>query len=249
MTYYRSFLMSECSSSDDPSEEENHDMETRCSCGKNRRHTDVPEACVSNRCPCYKLERPCSRKCRCYNCKNKNDSKPNGINNKITNKGCKCGLAKKNKASDASNKSCRDGVRKSRCPCVASATGCSELCRCVNCGNIFQARVATESTSNPRKRQRQLVSPYKRKTGRSFMSAENVQVESGPWRNLEMLCLMVCREVLFGHGVCVNARNLQMLFNFVAQSDSVKDMSLLIDYKSIAQVAAKIAHLEANHTL
>lgn len=39
---------------------------------------------------------------------------------------------------------------------------------------------------------------------------------------------------------------LQMLYNFVAQSDSVKDMSLLIDYKSIAQVAAKIAHLEAN---
>ena len=105
---------SECSSSDDPSEEENHDMETRCSCGKNRRHTDVPEACVSNRCPCFKLERPCSRKCRCYNCKNKNDSKPNGINNKITNKGCRCGLAKKNKASDASNKSCRDGVRKSK---------------------------------------------------------------------------------------------------------------------------------------
>ena len=78
------------------------------------------------------------------------------------------------------------------------------------------------------------------------MSAENVPVESGPWRNQEMLCLMVCREVLFGHGVYVNARNLQMLFNFVAQSDSVTDMSLLIDYKSTAQVAAKITHLEAN---
>lgn len=44
----------------------------------------------------------------------------------------------------------------------------------------------------------------------------------------------------------VNAKNLQMLYNFVAQSDSVKDMSLLMGYKSTAQVAAKIAHLEAN---
>ena len=57
------------------------------------------------------------------------------------------------------------------------------------------------------------------------------------------------REVLFRHGVYVNTRNLQILFNFVAQSDSVKDMSLLIDYKSTAQVAAKIAHLEANSML
>ena len=57
---------------------------------------------------------------------------------------------------------------------------------------------------------------------------------------------MVFWEELFGHGIYVNATNLQMMFNFVAQSDSVKDMSLLIDYKATAQVAAKIAHLEAN---
>ena len=209
----------------------------------------MPEACVSNRCPCYKLERSCSRKCRCYNCKNKNDSKPNGIKKNKKSKGHRCGIAKKCKGSDASNKSCQDSVRKSGCQWVASGTGCSELCRCVNCGNIFQARIAIESTSNPRKRRRQLVSPYKRKTGSTFMSAENVPVKSGPWRSLEMLCLMVCREVLFRHGVCVNTRNLQILFIFVAQSDSVKDMPLLIDYKSTAQVAAKIAHLEANSML
>ena len=88
--------------------------------------------------------------------------------------------------------------------------------------------MATESASNPRKRRRQLVSPYKRKTGKTFMSAENVPVESGPWRNLEMLCLMVCREVLFGHGVYVKARNLQMLFNFVAQSDTVLKICLYL---------------------
>ena len=61
----------------------------------------------------------------------------NGIKKNIKSKGCRCGIAKKCKGSDASNKSCRDGVRKSRCPCVASGTGCSELCRCVNCGNIY----------------------------------------------------------------------------------------------------------------
>ena len=119
--------MSECSSSDDLSKDENHAMETRCSRGKNRRHTDVPEACVSNKCPCYKLERPCSRKCRCYNCQNKNDSKPNGIKKNIKLKGCRCGLAKKCKGSDASNKPCWDDVRKSKCPCVASGPNWSEL--------------------------------------------------------------------------------------------------------------------------
>lgn len=160
MTNCRSFLISECSSSDDPREEGIRDMETQCSCGKNRRNTDVPEACVSNRCLCYKLERRCSRKCRCYNCMNKDNSKPNAINNKKDNKGCRCGLAKRNKASDASKKSCRDGLRKSKCPCVASGTGFSELCRCVNSGNIFRARVATESTSTSRKRKTELVSPY-----------------------------------------------------------------------------------------
>ena len=79
----------------------------------------------------------------CYNCQKKNDSKPNGNKKNIKNEGYRC--AKKCEGSYASNKSCRDGVRKSMCPCVASGTGCLELCRSVNCGNIFQARIATES--------------------------------------------------------------------------------------------------------
>ena len=94
--------------------------------------------------------------------------------------------------------------------------------------------------------------PHQRKAtqgneaGKCFMLSENVPVESGPWRNLETLCLMVCREVLLGHEVSVNARNLQMLYDFIARSDVVKDMSLLIGYKSTAQVAAKILHLEGS---
>ena len=78
------------------------------------------------------------------------------------------------------------------------------------------------------------------------MLTENVPVESGPWRNLETLCLMVCREVLLGHEVSVNARKLQLPYSFIARSDIVKDMSSLIGYKSTVQVAVKILHLKGN---
>ena len=70
---------------------------------------------------------------------------PNQMETRRTSKIKDADVAKKCEGSDASNKSCRDGVRKSMCPCVASGTGCSELCRSVNCDNIFQARIATES--------------------------------------------------------------------------------------------------------
>ena len=60
-------------------------------------------------------------------------------------------------------------------------------------------------------------------------------MESGPWRNIETLCLMVCRDVLLSQGLSINSKNLHDLYDFVA----VMDMSLNI----LRQIAAKIAHL------
>ena len=61
------------------------------------------------------------------------------------------------------------------------------------------------------------------------------RLESGPWRNIETLCLMVCRDVLLSQGLSINSKNLHDLYDFVA----VMDMSLNI----LRQIAAKIAHL------
>ena len=65
----------------------------------------------------------------------------------------------------------------------------------------------------------------------------------GPWRLLETLCLVVCKEILLIRELPRNSSNFSTLYNFVAESDKVKEMSLTIERKSTAQVAAKIAHL------
>ena len=77
------------------------------------------------------------------------------------------------------------------------------------------------------------------------MLTENVPVKSEPWRNLETLCLMVCRDML-GHEVSVNARNLQML-HIILLPNLILLRICLYRYKSTApQVAAKILHIECN---
>ena len=101
------------------------------------------------------------------------------------NKGCRCGQGNKSKDDDLMQESCRDGSRKSRCPCVARGIGCTNLCRCINCANIMQARVAQVTPMKQRKRKRELVSPYKRKKGKEFMEDQKASIGSGTWRNLE----------------------------------------------------------------
>ena len=48
------------------------------------------------------------------------------------------------------------------------------------------------------------VSPYKKKKGSLFMTGQNPEVDYGPWRNIEMLCLMVCRDMLLSQGISIN---------------------------------------------
>ena len=64
---------------------------------------------------------------------------------------------------------------------------------------------------------------------------QDAEVDCGPWRNIETLCLTVCRDVLLSQGLSINSKNLHDLYDFVA----VMDMSLNI----LRQIAAKIAHL------
>ena len=79
------------------------------------------------------------------------------------------------------------------------------------------------------------------------MERQKAPVTSGPWRLLETLCLVVCKEILFIRELPRNSSNFLTLYNFVAESDKVKEMSLTIGRKSTAQVAAKIAHLSEHN--
>ena len=55
----------------------------------------------------------------------------------------------------------------------------------------------------------------------------------------------MCRQVLLSHDIPGNPANLKLLYDFVAQSDSVEAMSLLISMiKSAEQIVAKLAHLK-----
>ena len=79
------------------------------------------------------------------------------------------------------------------------------------------------------------------------MESEKAPVDLGPWRVLETLCLIVCRDVLVINTIATNSTNLKVLYNYVAQSESVKAMSLAMAAKSTAQVAAKMKHLNEHH--
>ena len=60
---------------------------------------------------------------------------------------------------------------------------------------------------------------------------------------METLCLIVCKELLVFNELSINSVNVATLYNFVAESDKLKELSLIIARKSTAQVAAKIKHL------
>ena len=73
------------------------------------------------------------------------------------------------------------------------------------------------------------------------MESENASLTSWPWRLLETLCLVVCKELLVLNALSVNSSNLSSLYNFVAECDKVKELSFIIARKTTAQVAAKIS--------
>ena len=81
------------------------------------------------------------------------------------------------------------------------------------------------------------------------MESEKAPVDLGPWRVLETLCLIICRDGLVINTISTTSTNLKVLYNYVAQSKSVKAMSLAMAAKSTAQVAAKMKHLNEHHTV
>ncbi|CAH3165526.1 unnamed protein product [Porites lobata] len=151
-------------------ETEGNDTKTRCTCGKNVKDPSKM-ACTSSK-----------RKCRCFNCKNKNNAAFEGERQlgetRKRKRGCTCGNTLNKE--DKGRVSCRDGKRKTKCPCVAEGLGCTESCKCYNCGNIFQIGGVSASPGTGRKRRRATISTYKRQRGKEFMERQKAPVTSGP---------------------------------------------------------------------
>lgn len=191
-------------------------------------------------CICRKNNRACTRKCRCFNCKNKMK-----LQIKSTpNRGCHCGITmvKKNPL----YMSCKDSSnRKCKCPCVAYGAGCSDICRCFNCCNVLGRKTSEKkhSTSIPLKRKRATVSPYKRKTGADFLKSEGSTIKPGSWTEMETTFLLICKDVIESFGLETNVVNMGQLFRYIAQSEKVVDIGLQISSKSNMQIAGKMACL------
>ena len=47
------------------------------------------------------------------------------------------------------------------------------------------------------------------------MIGQYAEVDYEPWRNIETLCFMVCRNVLLSQGISINSKNLHDLYHFV----------------------------------
>lgn len=97
-------------------------VEIRCTCRENAKDPSKI-SCADSRCPCNRKIQPCTRKCRCYNCKNEHNEKigPQKHYNKLQphKRGCTCGSASKLKNPNLT--SCLAGGR----------FGCTDECRSV----------------------------------------------------------------------------------------------------------------------
>lgn len=199
-------------------------------------------SCSTSRCACYKSARSCSRKCRCSVWKNEHNStapeKKFHYETQLPVRGCSCGKPNSVKLS------CKDSERKSKCPCVIRESGCTDICR-YNCGNVIQTGgIISQLSTTTTRTNRETVSLYKRKKSEQFIKDEGADIKTGPWKEMETLCLVVCKQLLHTNHNSANKVSLQNMYNFVVKCNAIKNVCLPFSNEKItAQVAAKILHL------
>lgn len=65
------------------------------------------------------------------------------------------------------------------------------------------------------------------------MELNEVLVDLGLWRNLEILCLIVCCDVFLDNVIFINLINLKVLYNYVVEFEIVNFMLFVIFVKLI----------------
>lgn len=183
---------------------------------------------TDGRCPCVLDKLPCVY-CQCYNCLNK---PPPG-----TPLSCKCNASRKRGAKDA----CLNKDRSSCC-CARAGLPCTLNCYCYNCCN-GKPEEEQEQTKNegetPRKRARK---GFKNK---SHVVKTERDEPSYPqeWTEQELICLMVCREVLAACNIEQNVHNIGQVFSYIANSKNNVNLGLSISEKNDQAIQDKLQFL------
>jgi len=121
----------------------------------------------------------------------------------------------------------------------------ADICRCYNGGNVIQTGgIISQLSTTTTRTNRETVSPYKRKKSEQFIKDEGADIKTGPWKEMETLCLVVCKQLLHTNHNSANKVSLQNMYNFVVKCNAIKNVCLpFSNEKSTGQVAAKILHL------
>lgn len=212
---------------------------TRCTCGKNVKDPSKI-ACTTARCPCNKQSQACSRKCRCYNCKNETNTKfvrPSGIKTRRRNGGpCACGKNSPRKIQTV----CRAKMAKEKWS-VHVLKKESDAPRGANAATA-EIRSKQEFALHWAQEENEEEKRYPATRENVELNFWRAKMSSWPrdhgdwWKR----CLIVCEELLVFNELPINSLNVATLYNFVAVSDKLEELSAR---KSTAQVSAKIKHL------
>lgn len=201
----------------------------KCRCGKQSKYKNETSKTFcdpnDNRCPCAADNLPCVF-CQCYNCQNKPVAG--------TPLSCKCNSSRKESVKEA----CKNKVRASCC-CAKAGLACTSNCFCYNCCNGKPQEEQPEHISegeSPRKRIRK---GFKLKSG-GIKDESNDALPTQEWTEQELICLMVCKEVLAACNVEQNVHNISQVFSYIAKSKNNSDLGLWISAKKEVEIQDRL---------
>lgn len=182
----------------------------------------------ASRCPCLKLSKPCSSKCRCIDCDN--EKKP--AEAPLT--GCRC-----NNINNVENTCVGSEKRKSRCKCFKAKVSCTIMCKCVCCRNTFGKNTNSlrKSKTNGKLRAEKT---YKRKRTSHFLKDNDFALDQGTWTSLETIAIFCCGEVNVTDGNH-DVEDIYILYNLISGQFTNE-----IRAKTKNQIKAKIDYMKRN---
>ncbi|XP_032240268.2 uncharacterized protein LOC5514795 isoform X2 [Nematostella vectensis] len=223
----------------------------KCNCGKNA-GSNSPVCAVGelSHCPCAKAGLKCLPFCRCSKLLCSNKAQAEDVS-------CSCGITSGSKKDFVA---CSKTATRGRCPCIKAGFPCTSKCACGSCGNDKPVDETVEEPEEPadpsaasparkrRKRSSFALGAWGGKTDTALKS-ENSVPGSDSWTDLEVICIMVCREVLEGCKVEASVHNISQIYRYLASSPNLETLGLKITTKDDTQILAKLLTLQAGQQI
>jgi hypothetical protein len=211
---------------------------SKCTCGKGRKNTTG--SCTGPRCPCVKLERPCTERCGCQLCENSNGTR---FERTVKTKICRCGETN----SSADKAFCISSL----CSCRKHGFSCNDLpyCFCIQCENVHGARAKQDCTVRKRKMTDRAFLLQKSAGKLPCMSSVDFFKSTGQrliqsiWNDRETLLVLMLSNYLRSTAHRVSVQTLTELYNINASENAD------IRNKSPHQVLYKIRHIDRQRSI